>query len=241
MGRRSGGSKPQTEDGQPYLKMKELVEASQTPWSTIQHYIKEGLLPAPLKTSPNMAYYHPDFVDRLNTIRMLQTKHGFSLSVIKRLMQERDLGLDLEPLIELRQLLFKPGPSKEFTQKEFLKATGLSRDEVNECLKLGLLAPIEPNRFDEEDVAVGITYHQFTKFGLPLDDLEFYHALLGEVVRQAMLVRERLTESMPYTEDAAVTAELARGSRGITLYLHNRILHHLALGRAGLKDRPKKD
>ena len=240
MGRKSGVNKPQTDDGRPYLKMKELVEASGTPWSTIQHYIKEGVLPAPLKTSPNMAYYHPDFVERLNIIKSLQAEHGFSLSVIKRLMQERDMGLDLGPLIELRKLLFTPAPSRRLPAREFLKITGLSRDELETCLELGLLAPLEPNRFDEEDVAAGIIYHQFAGLGLPLENLSFYRSMLTEVVVQEMRMRERLTEAMPYHEDAEVTAELTRGGRGILSYLHYRILGHQALNRDGLKDRPGK-
>ena len=49
----------------PMLRMGELAEASGVPVPTIKHYLREGLLPEPVKTSRNMAYYPPEFVERL--------------------------------------------------------------------------------------------------------------------------------------------------------------------------------
>ena len=46
------------------LKMSELVEASGVPAATIKHYLREGLLPEPIKTSRNMAWYRPETVER---------------------------------------------------------------------------------------------------------------------------------------------------------------------------------
>jgi DNA-binding transcriptional MerR regulator len=38
------------------IKMKKLTEETGIPKGTIQYYIKEGLIPKPIKTHPNMAY-----------------------------------------------------------------------------------------------------------------------------------------------------------------------------------------
>ena len=54
------------------LKMSELVEASGVPAATIKHYLREGLLPEPIKTSRNMAWYRPETVERIALIRRLQ-------------------------------------------------------------------------------------------------------------------------------------------------------------------------
>ena len=54
------------------LRMGELAEASGVPAPTIKHYLREGLLPEPVKTSRNMAYYPPEFVDRIRLIKRLQ-------------------------------------------------------------------------------------------------------------------------------------------------------------------------
>ena len=56
-----------TENG--LLRMRELAEASGVPAPTIKHYLREGLLPEPVKTSRNMAYYPPEFVDRIKLIK----------------------------------------------------------------------------------------------------------------------------------------------------------------------------
>ena len=41
------------------LKISELAERSGVPVATVRHYLREGLLPEPVKTSRNMAYYPP--------------------------------------------------------------------------------------------------------------------------------------------------------------------------------------
>ena len=59
-----------TPDG--LLKISQLAEASGVSAGTIKHYLREGLLPEPVKTSRNMAYYPPEFVERIRTIKRLQ-------------------------------------------------------------------------------------------------------------------------------------------------------------------------
>ena len=54
------------------LKMSGLVEASGVPAPTIKHYLREGLLPEPVKTSRNMAWYRPETVERIRLIKRLQ-------------------------------------------------------------------------------------------------------------------------------------------------------------------------
>ena len=54
------------------LKMSEPAERSGVSAGTIKHYPREGLLPEPVKTSRNMAYYLPDFVERIRLIKRLQ-------------------------------------------------------------------------------------------------------------------------------------------------------------------------
>jgi DNA-binding transcriptional MerR regulator len=52
--------------------MSQLAEASGVSAGTIKHYLREGLLPEPVRTSRNMAYYPPDFVERIRLIKQLQ-------------------------------------------------------------------------------------------------------------------------------------------------------------------------
>jgi DNA-binding transcriptional MerR regulator len=66
-----------------FLKISELSEASGVPVATIRHYLREGLLPEPVKTSRNMAYYPPEFVERIRRIKQLQEEQYMPLRVIR--------------------------------------------------------------------------------------------------------------------------------------------------------------
>ena len=70
------------------LKMRELAEASGVSAGTIKHYLREGLLPEPVKTSRNMAYYPPEFVDRIRLIKQLQEERFMPLKLIKSMLEE---------------------------------------------------------------------------------------------------------------------------------------------------------
>ncbi len=68
--------------------MGELAEASGVSAATIKHYLREGLLPEPVKTSRNMAYYPPEFVDRIRLIKQLQEERFMPLRVIRSMLDE---------------------------------------------------------------------------------------------------------------------------------------------------------
>jgi DNA-binding transcriptional MerR regulator len=68
--------------------MRELAEASGVPAATIKHYRREGLLPEPVKTSRNMAYYPREFVDRIRLIKQLQEERFMPLRVIREVLEE---------------------------------------------------------------------------------------------------------------------------------------------------------
>lgn len=64
-----------------YMKISELSVCSCTPASTIRYYLRKGLLPEPLRTSKNMAYYSQGHLERLTQIKEMQTT-GLSLASI---------------------------------------------------------------------------------------------------------------------------------------------------------------
>src|ERR687887_2361854 len=70
------------------LKMRELAEASGVSSGTIKHYLREGLLPEPVKTSRNMAYYPPEFVERIKLIKQLQEERFMPLKHIKAVLDD---------------------------------------------------------------------------------------------------------------------------------------------------------
>jgi DNA-binding transcriptional MerR regulator len=78
------------------LKISELAEAADVPVATVRHYLREGLLPEPVKTSRNMAYYPPEFADRIRLIKQLQEERFMPLRVIRDVvMAERTSRKDV--------------------------------------------------------------------------------------------------------------------------------------------------
>jgi TetR/AcrR family transcriptional regulator, cholesterol catabolism regulator len=70
------------------LRIGELSRRTGISTSAINYYVREGLLPPPLKTAPNMAYYDPGYVDMVNSIKILQREKGLSLNEIKELLEQ---------------------------------------------------------------------------------------------------------------------------------------------------------
>ena len=74
------------------LKMSELAERSGVSAGTIKHYLREGLLGEGdeiVRTSRNMAYYPPEYVERIRLIKRLQEDRFMPLRVIKDRIVER--------------------------------------------------------------------------------------------------------------------------------------------------------
>ena len=73
------------------LKMSELAERSGVSAGTIKHYLREGLLGEGdeiVRTSRNMAYYPPDYVERIQLIKRLQEDRFMPLRVIRGMMDD---------------------------------------------------------------------------------------------------------------------------------------------------------
>jgi DNA-binding transcriptional MerR regulator len=68
------------------LKISQLARRTGASRATIQHYLREGLLPAPVKTGRTMAYYDPSCVDRILLIKELQRRY-LPLGVIRQLVE----------------------------------------------------------------------------------------------------------------------------------------------------------
>lgn len=66
--------------------MSELAERSGVSAATIKHWLREGLLPEPVKTAPNMSWYPPEYVERLQTIKRLQEERYMPLRVIREVL-----------------------------------------------------------------------------------------------------------------------------------------------------------
>ena len=71
------------------LKISQLAEQSGVSAGTIKHYLREGLLEGDVvKTSRNMAWYPPEFVERVRLIKRLQEERFMPLRAIRDVLED---------------------------------------------------------------------------------------------------------------------------------------------------------
>jgi len=218
------------------LKMQDLVRATGVAKSTILHYLNEGLLPAPVKTSRNMAYYSPACVERITFIKIMQSKYRLSLAMIKKFLEDGLAGPELEPILELRSFIFgKPETREHLNLEAFCRATGLTVPEVEEWQRAGLLLPLEPDRFDAEDLAIGRILKACGELGIIPAEASFYPRLGREIVDHEMALRDRLIKGLSLEDNATRTLEMTRGARALRPYVLDRIFQHRVLARKSIE------
>ncbi|MBM4325976.1 MAG: MerR family transcriptional regulator [Deltaproteobacteria bacterium] len=219
------------------LRMRDLTKATALRKSTILHYVNEGLLPSPVKTGPNMAYYDPACVERIGFIRLMQSKHRMSLASIRALLQEHDQGRDLSALAELHETIFGDEEQPGLDMAAFCRATGLTEEQVKELTRVHLLLPLRPGIFDRQDAAVGRILKVARELGMTAQDGAFYYRLAERIVDHEMALRKRITEHLPFDQDAAVTMDMTRAARALRMYVIDRVFQLRVLSLKGLKDK----
>lgn len=143
------------------LKMRELSKMTGVPPGTIRYYINEGLLPKPLKTHRNMAYYEESYVGRIKLIKELQEKRFLPLSIIKQMLDESENPMDSEEIKTLLQLegkLFKNLSTLPKFQppdiQQLSARVGMSVEQVEELERIGVISRRPDGLFDEDCVRI---------------------------------------------------------------------------------------
>lgn len=216
------------------LKMKELTDATGVPKSTILLYARQGLLPKPFKTSPNMAWYDPACVERIAFIKQVQSTHRLPLAAIKGLIREMEKGRNVNLLLELQTKVFGSN-EKNLGKKAFCNATGLSCDQLDLLCRLNLIVPLEPDHFNEQDRAMGNLFKQALDLGMNLKDLGFYPDAAKKLVEKELILREQHTKDLAFEDNASLTLELTRMARSIRSYVIDRTMQKRLMEYKGLK------
>jgi DNA-binding transcriptional MerR regulator len=185
------------------LKMKELAEASGVSAGTIKHYLREGLLPEPVKTSRNMAYYPPEFVERIRLIKQLQEERFMPLKVIKRMIDrdpERARAMvELEDRVLERAL---EGESTRVSRAELLRRYEVPREVIDRLAELEVLTP-NSRGYSPSDVKIVEAIARFRasgydeRLGFTVYDTLRYKRALEELVKEEVeVLMERLAGQM---------------------------------------------
>ncbi len=221
----------------PGLRMKELVAETGVPKSTILYYVNQGLLPEPVKTSQNMAYYDSQCITRIRYIQNLQRRHRLSLSEIRQMMESYGQEADFSIHVELNDIIFGASrPDELLDEAGFCRATGLTSGQLRELLQNRLMMPLAKGQFDKDDVVMGKTYARILADDLRVEELTYYVALGEKIVEQEMKIRRRMTHHLPHEEDAALSMELVRYARMTRSYIIDRLFQHRIAGMRDLKE-----
>jgi DNA-binding transcriptional MerR regulator len=158
------------------IRIKQLSEETGVPKGTIQYYVKEGLIPRPIKTSANMGYYTQEHINAIRIVKELQSKRFLPLSIIKQMISWEDGGMsmdEIKTLVEMDGQLFKNMkeilPTKDLTAKQLIDKTGISQEDIDDLEELGLLSPTRKGKrvyYNEDDI-------RFLECGIKLRELGF--------------------------------------------------------------------
>jgi DNA-binding transcriptional MerR regulator len=191
------------------LKMSELAQASGVSAGTIKHYLREGLLPEPVKTSRNMAYYPADFVERIRLIKQLQEERFMPLKVIKGMLDEDPDRA--KALVELEDRILEralAGEEKRTSPAEVRRRYDMPQEVLGRLEELGILSP-NSRGYSPSDVKVVEAISRFRaggydeRIGFTVYDTLRYKRVLQDLVKEEVSVlMERLVGEMD--TDAAV-------------------------------------
>jgi DNA-binding transcriptional MerR regulator len=200
-----------TKDTDELLRMGELARASGVSAATIKHYLREGLLPEPVKTSRNMAYYPADFVDRIRMIKQLQEERYMPLRVIKDLLDEDPERA--RALIELGDRLLEhalESESERISAAEVRHRYDVPQDVLDRLAELEVLTP-DSKGYSPSDVRIVEAISRFRAGGYEerigftvYDTLRYRDAMAALVKEEVDVLMERLAGEMNADEAMAL-------------------------------------
>ncbi|MGI8802753.1 MAG: MerR family transcriptional regulator [Solirubrobacteraceae bacterium] len=215
------------------LKMSELVERSGVSAATIKHYLREGLLPEPVRTSRNMAYYGPEFVERLTLIKRLQEQRFMPLRLIKRMLTEAPDRLSA--LLELEDRIIDKALSHSQEQARLPADEARRRYDVPEAAldrlaELGVLTPSAAG-YDPDDVKVIEAIGRFRASGYDetlgftvYDTLRYREALEPLVAKEVQTLLGRLTGEVDADRAVEIISAGAEPLRELIGAMHSKLL-----------------
>ncbi len=180
----------------------ELSRRTRISTQTIHYYVKEGLLPKPIKTSKTWAYYTHDHVERINMIKNLKKRYFFPLRIIKGILEEvpshKKLMQD-NPLSVASDLKKSQAGSKKktlFSRREFSQKSGVSMRFIDELEGMGFLLPDSGNnskKYDNDDLILVKSINRLINAGKgSLEDLLFYRYFFNVLSDEMNFVNNKI-------------------------------------------------
>jgi DNA-binding transcriptional MerR regulator len=219
-------------DSNGLLKMSELAEASGVSAGTIKHYLREGLLPDPVKTSRNMAYYPPEFVDRIQLIKQLQEERFMPLKAIRRVLD--DDPDRARALVEVEDKIIERAQRRESSTRtsraEAERRYGIPREALERLEEIGVLTP-SSRGYGELDARMLEAISRFraggydTEIGFTVYDTLRYKSALEQLVKEEVeVVLERLAGDVEPDRIVELLETGAEPLRDLIAAMHSKLL-----------------
>lgn len=195
------------------IKISELAARAGVEKSTIQHYIREGLIPTPeARPHRNMHYYDSDLVERIKLIRDLQSRRNFPLSRIRDVLSDDQLANE-QGIEQIRSYLYSSPAALDLSQAKpvsrprLIEESGMEGELLDRLEERGFIASIRKGNtvvYDPVDVAIVHACQSMRRAGLgeqngfKLEEMDIYmHAMQDLIGKEMMLFTRVLRNRKP--------------------------------------------
>ena len=199
------------------LKMSELAERSGVSAGTIKHYLREGLLGQGddvVRTSRNMAYYPPDYVERIRTIKRLQEERYMPLRAIKDALERAAADRDDERV----------------SAAEARRRYAIPQNVLDRLKDIGVLTPTARG-YDGDDLMIIEAISRFRAGGYDealgftvYDTLRYQEALTPLVEQEVRVLLERVAGEVTVDRAVEIIAAGAEPLRELIGAMHSKLL-----------------
>jgi DNA-binding transcriptional MerR regulator len=223
------------------LKMSELSERSGVSPGTIKHYLREGLLGEGSdirRTSRNMAYYPPQYVERIALIKRLQEQRFMPLRVIKEVIDEdperaRAL-IELEDRILERAVAYA-SEQRLVSREEILERYEIPANVLERLAEIGVLTPTDRGAhgggYGQDDVKIIEAIARFRAGGYEedlgftvYDTLRYREALEPLVAEEVRALLDRLAGEVDVERAMEIVAAGTEPLRELIGAMHSKLL-----------------
>jgi DNA-binding transcriptional MerR regulator len=222
-------------NGEGLLKMSELAERSGVSAGTIKHYLREGLLGDSgeiVRTSRNMAYYPPEFVERVRLIKRLQEERFMPLRLIKGVME--DDPARAQALVALEDRILERAVAQReggrISAAEVRRRYDIPANVLDRLAELQVLSPTSRG-YDSDDVQIIEAISRFRAGGYDeqlgftvFDTLRYREALEPLVHEEVRTLLDRLAGEVDVDRAVEIITSGAEPLRELIGAMHSKLL-----------------
>lgn len=176
-------------------KMSELVAKTGVPKSTILYYIKEGLLPNPVKVKANVHKYSDEHIELIKYIKYMKEEMGSSNEQVKLVLEKKNNSFSssytmLAPL--MNTLSGIEIHSEHYTKKEFIEHFDIDEDLLERLLCDGVLMPISENDYTQKEACIVNLIENCREVGIDYELIKEYVKHARELAKLELKMQEKL-------------------------------------------------